>query len=175
MNGFDVKAKYLPDLAAMLTPRRRKLKVKPPPPQPFKGPHVRNSEEAECIAFNSYLGLLHPHCEFVYTFSGNGGMRDKVTAANLKRCGLTAGVWDYYFRAPGLPTLWIEMKFGKNGTTTTQEKWREALEGEGDIFEVCYTAEAALKTLVDHGYVPPSMVFFGPTAVAIRLQPPHYM
>lgn len=136
---------------------------------------MRKDETAECVVFNSYLLLLARYCDFTYTFSGNGGLRDKIVASILKRCGLTPGVWDYYFRAPGKPTLWIEMKHGKNGTSTSQEKWREQLEPLGDIFEVCYSAEAALKVLVEHGYVPPGMVVFGPMVCHIRLQPPMYM
>lgn len=135
---------------------------------------MRKDETAECVALNSYLMMLEKHCDFAFTFSGNGGLRNYVVAAVLKACGLRAGVWDYYFRAPGRPTHWLEMKFGKNGLSTPQEKWRDALEPMGDTFSVAWSAEEALKQLVEHEIIPAGMVFFGPTAVHIRLVPPAY-
>lgn len=130
---------------------------------------MRLNEEAECIAFNSYLLLLQPYCDFIYTFSGNGGFRHPKTAATLKRMGLRPGIWDYYFRSSGKPTLWIEMKFDKNGVSRVQGGWRERLEPEGDIFKVCYSAEEGLKALVDEGFVPKEMVVFGPHVCSLRL------
>lgn len=135
----------------------------------------RKDENAECVVLNTYLLMLERHCDFAYTFSGNGGLRDKWVAALLKRCGLRPGVWDYYFRRINRPTHWIEMKHGKNGLSEKQERWRDALEPMGDTFSVAYSAEEALRQLVDHDIIPAHMVFFGPDAVAIRLQPPLYM
>lgn len=136
---------------------------------------MRRDETAECVALNQYLTVLQPRCEFTYTFSGNGGLRNIIVATILKRCGLRAGVWDYYFRAPARPTHWLEMKFGKNGLSKTQEEWRDMLESMGDTFSVAWTAEEALKQLVEHDIIPPGMVFFGPHAVHIRMQPPLYI
>lgn len=135
---------------------------------------MRKDEEAECIALNNYLKMLERHCEFTYTFSGNGGLRNMVVAKILKACGLRAGVWDYYFRAPDRPTHWLEMKFGKNGLSDKQENWRDALEPMGDTFSVAWSAEEALKQLVEFEIIPAGMVFFGPTAVHLRLIPLPY-
>lgn len=132
---------------------------------------MRISEDAECIALNGYLRLLEPLCEFTYTHIPNGGWRHKAVAAHLKAMGVRAGVWDYYFRAATCPTLWIEMKHGRNDTTPQQNKWRELLAPLGDLFEVCYSAEEALRKLIEHRFIPADMVFFGPMAVSIRLVP----
>lgn len=132
---------------------------------------MRKDETAECVALNQYLTMLERHGEFIYTFSGNGGLRDKWTGAILKRCGLRPGVWDYYFRTPGRHAHWLEMKYGKNDLSPLQEKWRDALEPMGDTFSVAWSAEEALKQLVDACIIHPGMVFFGPNAVSLRLQP----
>lgn len=141
-----------------------------------EGATMRKDETAECVALNRYLLLLEPRCDFIYTFSGNGGLRNYMVAAMLKACGLRAGVWDYYFRRAGRPTHWLEMKFGKNGVSHEQEKWRDRLEPAGDTFSVAWTAEEALKQLVDHDIIPPGMVVFYPNKnVCIRMLPPDYM
>lgn len=116
---------------------------------------LRKNEDAECIAFNNYLVLLTTRRvpDFIYTFSGNGGKRHITTAIRLKRMGLKAGVWDYYFRKAGLPTHWIEMKYGKNGLTKEQTEWREELSAMGDTFAIHYSAEDALRDLIRRGFV----------------------
>lgn len=168
MNLFNVADQYMPQKFYL----RRRMKPKAPPPDIGEMARGRKDETAECIALNHYLMHLEKHCEFTYTFSGNGGLRNRVVAMILKACGLRAGVWDYYFRAPNKPTHWLEMKFGKNNLSDKQKDWREKLLPLGDTFSVAWTAEEALKQLVDHGIIPQEMVFFGPRAVALRLQPP---
>lgn len=155
--------------------RRQRPKKQQEPAVLWEKASARKDENAECIAFNGYLKMLERHCDFAYTFSGNGGLRNVVVATILKACGLRAGVWDYYFRAPDRPTHWIEMKHGKNALSDTQKEWKSHLMKYGDTFSIAYSAEEALKQLVAFGIIPPDMVFFGPTAVHIRLQPPSYM
>lgn len=110
---------------------------------------MKTPEENECVRFNSYLILLKRSNQFTYTFSGNGGKRHISVATKLKRMGLRAGVWDYYFRAHGVPSLWIEMKHGRNGLTREQMDWHDELVQMGDTFNVCYSAEEALRALIE--------------------------
>lgn len=79
----------------------------------------------------------------------NGGKRDAREAARFKAMGVKAGVPDLCLPVPrdGFAGLFIEMKFGKNTTTKTQEAWIEALRKQGYKVVVCYGGEAATKEL----------------------------
>lgn len=82
----------------------------------------------------------------------NGGSRNTLEAANLKRQGVKAGVPDLVLPVPqnGFHGLYIEMKFGKNGTTKKQEWWLERLAEQGYKTTVCHGAEEAIKTIVEY-------------------------
>lgn len=75
----------------------------------------------------------------------NGGSRNKLEAANLKRQGVRAGVPDLFFPEPhwGYHGLFIEMKAGKNRATQKQTEWLKRLEGNGYIARVCRGFEDA--------------------------------
>lgn len=132
---------------------------------------MQTPEENECLKLNSYLSLLRKSQPFTYTFSANGGKRHITVAAKLKRMGLRAGVWDYYFRRKGLPTHWIEMKFGRNTLTDEQKAWRAELEAMGDTFSVCYTSEEVLEDLTVRGFIDPGYVAIGEKVTYIKLKP----
>lgn len=75
----------------------------------------------------------------------NGGSRNKIEAANLKRQGVKAGVPDLCFPVPlhGYHGMYIEMKWGKNKPTELQEEWIRVLLQNGYHVKVCYSfAEA---------------------------------
>lgn len=80
----------------------------------------------------------------------NGGSRNKMEAANLKRQGVKAGVPDLCFPAAlrGYHGMYIEMKWGKNKTTDAQDEWIVRLHNSGYFVSVCYSFEEA-KTLID--------------------------
>ena len=79
----------------------------------------------------------------------NGGSRNALEAANLKRQGVKAGVPDLCLPAPknGYHGLYIEMKHGKNKTTEKQKEWLEALRGQGYYTAVRYGAEEAERVI----------------------------
>ena len=70
----------------------------------------------------------------------NGGSRNKMEAANLKRQGVKAGVPDLMFPVAlrGYHGLFIEMKAGKNKTTKNQDEWLDLLAQNGYCVRVCY-------------------------------------
>ena len=80
----------------------------------------------------------------------NGGSRNKMEAANLKRQGVKAGVPDLCFPVPlrGYHGLFIEMKAGKNKTTQSQDEWLELLTANGYCTRVCYGFEDA-RAVID--------------------------
>jgi len=89
----------------------------------------------------SELKLLY-HCP-------NGGTRNKLEAANLKRQGVKAGVPDLFLPVPRSPKhgLFIEMKVGRNKCTDNQKKWIRNLLEQGYEVKVCYSCEEAIQVI----------------------------
>lgn len=79
----------------------------------------------------------------------NGGSRNKIEAANLKRQGVKAGVPDLFLPVArgGAHGLFIEMKFGKGKPSDKQKVWLQKLMAEGYQVAVCWSAAAAIKTI----------------------------
>jgi hypothetical protein len=82
----------------------------------------------------------------------NGGKRDKVTAAILKREGVKSGVPDICLPVPcgKYHGLYIEMKVGDNTPSTNQLWWIEQLQKQGYKVEVCYGWDEAVKVIVGY-------------------------
>lgn len=82
----------------------------------------------------------------------NGGARDAITGARLKREGVKPGVPDLCLPVSrkGHGAMYVEMKHGKNKPQPAQEAWIDALTDEGNRVVVCYSAEAALAELLDY-------------------------
>lgn len=80
----------------------------------------------------------------------NGGSRNKLEAANLKRQGVKAGVPDLFFPVArwDYHGMFIEMKYGRNGTTQAQKAWIDLLEKNGYLVHVCYGFDEA-RALID--------------------------
>ena len=79
----------------------------------------------------------------------NGGKRNAAEAARFKAMGVKAGVPDLCLPVPmnGYAGLYIEMKYGKNKPTDTQNKWITALRQQGYKVAVCYGGMEATKEL----------------------------
>ena len=82
----------------------------------------------------------------------NGGSRNTIEAANLKRQGVKAGVPDLCLPVPmnGFHGLYIEMKYGRNKSTEKQEEWQKALQEQGYYVAVCYGAEEAERLIASY-------------------------
>ena len=87
---------------------------------------------------NTSIGK-YPELELLYHVP-NGGSRNKIEAANLKRQGVKAGVPDLCLPVPknNYHGLYIEMKAGHNKTTEKQKLWLSALNRQGYATKVCY-------------------------------------
>ena len=79
----------------------------------------------------------------------NGGSRNKMEAANLKRQGVKAGVPDLMFPVAlhGYHGLFIEMKAGRNKTTENQEAWLDLLAKNEYCVRVCYGFDEARQII----------------------------
>ncbi len=79
----------------------------------------------------------------------NGGHRHKAVAANMKREGVKAGVPDVFLPVAryGFHGLYIEMKFGKNAPTRSQQWWIDQLATENYKVLVCWGFDAARREI----------------------------
>lgn len=90
------------------------------------------------------LKLLH-HCP-------NGGKRDRVSAAVLKRQGVKAGVPDLHLPVPKgqYASLYIEMKYGDGRLQKEQKEFLKQAAEYGNFVTVCYSQEIALKVIEEY-------------------------
>jgi hypothetical protein len=83
----------------------------------------------------------------------NGGLRDKMTAARLKREGVKPGFPDLMLpvQRGGYAGLFVEMKRQKGGVVSAEQKaWITRLRGEGYKVEVCKGWEMARESLLSY-------------------------
>lgn len=82
----------------------------------------------------------------------NGGARNPVVGARMKREGTKRGIWDVAFLEPrgGYHGLWIEMKHGRNKLTPEQAEFGEYVRAQGYATAVCYSADDAYRALVEY-------------------------
>lgn len=122
------------------------------PSQDKKKPvqHEANEQEA-LFRWAFFVRGRFPDIELLYHIP-NGGSRNKIEAANLKRQGVKAGVPDLC-----LPVargkchgLYIELKAGRNKTTEKQKCWLAALRRQGYAAEVCYGWQRAVDVITEY-------------------------
>lgn len=92
--------------------------------------------------------------------SANGGSRNYLEAAKLKRTGVSAGVPDVFLPIPSghFHGLFIEMKRQKGGKVSAEQlDWLQYLRGQGFRAEVATGFEAA--QLITNQYLSPTLSF----------------
>ena len=114
----------------------------------------KRSEATEQEALIEWCGWhegRHPELKLIFHIP-NGGSRNTIEAANLKRQGVKAGVPDLCLPVPknGYHGLYIEMKYGRNKTSEKQEEWLKALWEQGYYVAVCYGAEEAERLIASY-------------------------
>ena len=82
----------------------------------------------------------------------NGGRRNKVEAAKLKRMGVLAGVPDLHLpvASAGYNGLYIEMKYGDGRLLASQREFLIRASYFHNFCAVCYTAKDAISVLQDY-------------------------
>lgn len=96
---------------------------------------------------DQWFRLFHP---------ANGGYRDAIEAAKFKRMGVVAGVADLVCLLPEGKVGFIELKFGKNGTSVYQDDFARFCKSFGYSYALCRTADEALDTLKSWGAYDPN-------------------
>ena len=90
----------------------------------------------------------YPELRLMYS-SANGGRRDLITAARLKREGVLAGVSDIHLPVPKgkYHSLWIELKIGNNKPTDKQKWWINEMTQYGHYACVTYGFDETIKII----------------------------
>ena len=110
--------------------------------------HAEAREQEAVIQWAECQSGRYPELRLLFHIP-NGGSRNKIEAANLKRQGVKAGVPDLFLPvARGVyHGLFIEMKAGKNRPTKRQKEWIDALQKQGYAAFVCWGADEAIAVL----------------------------
>ena len=113
-------------------------------------PHEAN-EQATLFKWAAMIRGRIPEIDLLYHIP-NGGSRNRIEAANLKRQGVKSGVPDLC-----LPVargkyhgLYIELKYGKNKTSENQDAWLTALQQQNYATAVCYGWQEAQKCITKY-------------------------
>lgn len=112
--------------------------------------HERRMQAAVIRWARSNAGL-YPPLRWLFAIP-NGGSRDALEAMWLKKEGVTAGVFDLclLFDNGEYPTLWMEMKHGKNTLTADQREFEAWAQSQGHQTAICYTPDEAIRQLRDY-------------------------
>ena len=104
------------------------------------------------VAYFDWLRVTAPDV-WEYTFAiPNGGLRNIVTAANLKKEGVKAGVPDIMIAVAqkGFCGMFIETKKPTGRLTTKQKSWIDRLKRGGYKVEVCYGLQDMMEATEDY-------------------------
>lgn len=107
--------------------------------------------EEQCALFElaAWHERQYPWLENLFAIP-NGGLRNRVVAAKLKRGGVKAGVLDVFLAVPSgkYHGLFIEMKAPGRKLTKDQVKFRDRASKQGYKVVVCYQADVAFKQIL---------------------------
>lgn len=106
------------------------------------------SEQMALISWCDLQSIKYHELKLIFHIA-NGGTRNKLEAANLKRQGVKAGVPDLFLPVArhGYNGLFIEMKYGKNKATEKQKEWIKKLNEQGYKAIVCNGFEEAREAI----------------------------
>lgn len=115
---------------------------------------MRNLESQEQQALFQWVELnknKYPELELIHAIP-NGGYRNKVTAARLKKEGVKSGVFDIFLPVARRKYhgLYIEMKYGRNPLTDNQKLFAERVEKQNYGTAVCYGWEDAKNVILEY-------------------------
>ena len=110
-------------------------------------------DQEQITVFNwiAYSKAKYPELAFCFHVP-NGGSRNVIEAAKLKRMGVLAGVPDIHLPVPskGFNALYIELKTATGRVTKEQAKFGEFITNQGGLWVVCRGAQAAIKQIKDY-------------------------
>ena len=108
--------------------------------------------QSSIFSWAEYLERKLPELGKLYA-SANGGVRNIITARNLKRMGVRSGVPDIHLPVArcGYHSLYIEIKIEDSNSkeSIAQKWWRLALNSEGHLSVVCFSY-SEITSLLTH-------------------------
>lgn len=110
-----------------------------------------SAEQEALFSWAEYNLGKYPELKLMYHIP-NGGKRNALEAASLKRQGVKAGVPDIHLPVArgGFHSLYIELKVGNNQPTEKQKEWLRDLKEQGNCIAVCYGFSEAVKVITDY-------------------------
>lgn len=114
----------------------------------MKRKQLESTEQAKLFDWSHFMSAKYPILNLMYHVP-NGGSRNKIEAANLKRQGVKSGVPDICLPVPcsKFHGLYIEMKVGKNKPTKNQIYYIDSLRLQGYKVEICYSWTKAAEVV----------------------------
>ena len=108
-------------------------------------------EQAKVIAWARANENNYPYLWMLHS-SLNGVKMTKAQAGRAIAQGMLSGVPDLFLPVPknGYHGLFIEMKYGSNKVTESQEKFLQNAANVGYAVSVCYSANEAIKRIEDY-------------------------
>lgn len=108
-------------------------------------------QQRKLFQWTTFTRTEYPEVDLMFHIP-NGGSRNKLEAANLKRQGVKAGVPDLFLPVSrgGYHGLFIELKYGKNKPTEKQAEWLKSLNEQGYAVAVCYGCEEASEKILKY-------------------------
>lgn len=101
--------------------------------------HRESDEQQALFVWAKLMQTQHPELSLLHAI-GNGGKRNLIEAARMKREGVKAGVSDIMLPVArnGFHGLYIELKVGKNKASADQKWWLSETTKQGYYSTVCY-------------------------------------
>lgn len=108
----------------------------------FRKPrHIESGIQQACV---DWFRWMFPH--FLIFSVPNGGSRNALEAANLKKEGVMPGVSDLIVVA-NEKVLFVEMKAGKNRQQQTQKDFQKKVEALGFKYVVCRSLDEFIAAI----------------------------
>lgn len=115
---------------------------------------MEHDEQAKVIKWARHPALLKqfPELRWLHAIPNGAYLKSKITAARMVREGLTKGVLDLYLPVIRGPFcgLYVEMKYGKNDLSASQEEFAEFVKLQGRAVAVCWDAVSAIDAITDY-------------------------
>lgn len=130
-----------------------------------------DTEQMTVISWALWQEREYPELKWLYHIP-NGGSRNIVEAAKLKRMGVKAGVSDLCLPYPkGIYCgLYIEMKYDKGRHQPAQKEFLKDMAAAGHYVATCYTANDAMDVISGYLNLRDSTVHINETEAGMRME-----